>query len=222
MTKTTSKRALHLRELRELVTAEAVEQAYGRPFAETHHQCHAVSLAIVKAGLIPGARVARGSARGVGAQHSWVVCDHDPYNEQALIVDATLWSYRDDVNGVLVTHNIGGGYRHTPHGYGSIWDWGKPCSTGGAEVDLDPAAEDRLSMSARRFLDLVLPLDRRGWMRLAQAPVGGWPAAEIITAMDDTPALRAFVPIDILGMLTDRNPSGLYLPGEGAGDAGDD
>jgi hypothetical protein len=28
--------------------------------------------------------------------------------------------------------------------------------------------------------------------------------------MDDTEALRALVPIDRLGMLTDRNPGGLY------------
>lgn len=41
-----------------------------------------------------------------------------------------------------------------------------------------------------------------------------WPAAEIIAAIDDTKALSALVPIDILGMLTDRNPSGLYLPGD--------
>jgi hypothetical protein len=30
--------------------------------------------------------------------------------------------------------------------------------------------------------------------------------------MDDTPDLEALVPIDLLGMLTDRNPGGLYLP----------
>lgn len=57
------------------------------------------------------------------------------------------------------------------------------------------------------------PLDRRAWHLLAsQAPVLGWPAAEIIAAMDDTEELSAFVPIDRLGMLTDRNPGGLYLP----------
>jgi hypothetical protein len=39
----------------------------------------------------------------------------------------------------------------------------------------------------------------------------GWPSSEIIAAMDDTDELRALVPIDILGMVTDRNPGGLYL-----------
>lgn len=61
---------------------------------------------------------------------------------------------------------------------------------------------------------MVGPLDRPGWMRLASCPVGGWPAAEVLAAMDDTPALQTLVPIDRLGMLTDRNPGGLYLAGK--------
>ncbi len=54
------------------------------------------------------------------------------------------------------------------------------------------------------------PLDRRGWATLAHAPVEGWPAGEILGAMCDS-GMEAVVPIDIIGMLTDRNPSGLYL-----------
>ena len=42
------------------------------------------------------------------------------------------------------------------------------------------------------------------------APVEDWPAGEIFAAMDDTEGLKALVPIDKLGMLTDRNPGGLY------------
>jgi hypothetical protein len=42
--------------------------------------------------------------------------------------------------------------------------------------------------------------------------VEGWPAAEIIDAIYNTPELTTWVPIDIVGMLTDRNPKGLYLP----------
>jgi hypothetical protein len=38
----------------------------------------------------------------------------------------------------------------------------------------------------------------------------GWPAAEIIGPMRDTRELRTTVPIDIAGMITDRNPGGLY------------
>ena len=43
------------------------------------------------------------------------------------------------------------------------------------------------------------------------APLNGWPFGEFIAAMDDTPDVTALVPIDLLGMYTDRNPSGLYL-----------
>jgi hypothetical protein len=48
-------------------------------------------------------------------------------------------------------------------------------------------------------------------MTLANAPVEGWPAREILTAMAATPRLAACVPIDILGMVTDLNPKGLYF-----------
>jgi hypothetical protein len=53
--------------------------------------------------------------------------------------------------------------------------------------------------------------DRQGWSVLAHAPVGGWPAGEIIDAMCES-GLDAVIPIDIVGMVTDRNPQGLYLP----------
>lgn len=41
-------------------------------------------------------------------------------------------------------------------------------------------------------------------------------ADEIIGAMYDDERLSALVPIDIVGMITDRNPGGLYLPGDPA------
>jgi hypothetical protein len=49
-------------------------------------------------------------------------------------------------------------------------------------------------------------------LSLLGSPVHGWPAAEIVAAIADTPSLAAYVPIDLLGMLTDRNPGKLYLP----------
>ena len=61
------------------------------------------------------------------------------------------------------------------------------------------------------FLNLLGPLDKNGWITLAHAPVERWPAGEIIDAMCES-GLEGYVPIDIVGMTTDRNPSGLYLP----------
>lgn len=181
------------------------------------HQCHAASLHLVKSGVFGDTpvRVARGTANGVPGQHSWVVVGSDCY-EPFHIIDPTLWSYREDVNGIYVW-SLGAyphsrsRYRHTPHGAGSIWAWGRPGSHGGEPVALTPT--EPLSRTAQAFLDMIGPLDMRGWSTLlSRAPVGGWPAGEVIAAADDTPALAALVPVDRLGMLTDRNPNGLYLP----------
>jgi hypothetical protein len=190
------------------ITVEDVERITGEPFAATAHRCHAVSLAIVKSGILPdGARVARGTCRGVPSQHSWIVVG-DPYALGVPIIDPTLWSCDPTVKGVWHGRATNRG-RHISHGgAGSIWSYGKPVHSGGETVPLTPAAP--LSSSARAFLDLLGPLDRRGWMMLADAPVLGWPAAEIIGAMVDTKGLCALVPIDRVGMLTDRNPGGLY------------
>lgn len=178
------------------------------PFDEWAHQCHAASLHLVKSGICgPDARVARGVCRGVPGQHSWVVLGRDCYQPKAILIDPTLWSYRDDVIGVWVGR--ASQFGHAPHGSGSIWKYGRPPAPVDEPVELTPTVP--LSPVACRFLDMCGPLDRRGWMFLASAPVEGWPAAEIITAMDDTVALGALVPIDRLGMLTDRNPDGLYL-----------
>jgi hypothetical protein len=191
------------------LTAAEVADIIGAPFATTADQCHAVSLAIVQSGRFPGARVARGSCRGVPRQHSWVTVG-DPYRFGTPIVDATLWGYDDKVDGVWcgVSHQHG---RHVPHGGGgTIWSWGQPVRGPGPLVELTPRVP--LSDGARAFLELLGPLDRTGWATLANAPVRGWPAAEIIAAMADTALLEVLVPIDVLGMLTDRNPGGLYLP----------
>jgi hypothetical protein len=176
------------------------------------HNCHAISLAIVQARVWPGARVARGFCAGVGSQHSWIVIGRDCYAENAAIVDPTLWSYRDDVEGVWYGTAAHGW--HHPHGEGSIWDFGRPPKP--TEDVIELAAE--VSDHAHMFLELCSPtgLDRRGWGFLANAPVGGWPAAEIYEAMWHTPELKQLIPIDRVGMLTDLNPSGLYLPAEEA------
>lgn len=191
------------------LTLEHIRRATGMGRSLMHHNCHATSLALVRSGLLgpagPGnARVARGTCRGVGGQHSWVVLG-DPYHGDAPIIDATLWSYRDDVSDAW-TGTMDEGL-HVPHGWGSIWSYGKPAHGGGPDIEL---AVPLPKGGAAGFMDMMLPLDRRGWSALANAPVLGWPAGDVFAAMADTPELSSLVPIDVLGMVTDRNPSGLY------------
>lgn len=169
--------------------------------------CHVVSLAIVKSGLYPGARVARGTCEGVGGQHSWVAVDGDPYNPHGRILDATLWSYDPTVPDIWTgTLND---LRHRPHGAGGFLSAGMPYHHGGREVRL--IVNRPLSEDARDFLAILGPLDLKGWMQVAHLPVEGWPAREIIEAMLDTPQTAMLVPVDIAGMITDRNPGGAYL-----------
>lgn len=173
------------------------------PLDKYYRQCHGASLELVRSGL--GDRVARGACRGVGSQHSWVVIG-DPY-APAIIIDPTLWSYRMDVSGVFVGNpDI---YGHTPLGAGNIWAWGKPIAGDGLPVKLTPKTP--LSPEAKTFLQMLEPLDIAGWQNLSNAPVGGWPASEIFRAMYETPAIKHYVPIDKIGMLTDINPGGLYF-----------
>ena len=177
-----------------------------RPLKTWSHNCHGASIKLVQAGI--GSRVVRGTCPGVGSQHSWVIIGNNCYDRAATIVDPTLWSYRNDVKGVFI--GTVETYGHRPHGTGSIWEWGKPVRGSGPTIKLTPRVQ--LSAHALSFLSMVEPLDREGWARLANAPVEEWPAAEILAAIDDTEELMALVPIDRIGMLTDRNPGGLYLP----------
>lgn len=178
-------------------------------------QCHAASLALIRSGELDHLgvplRVARGVCRGVGSQHSWVVCGDDCYAPDAKIIDPTLWSYDDSVKGVW--RGVASKRPHTPHGSGSIWTWGKPVAQGGDPMTLvGPDGEDVVwSPDAEMFLSLIGPLDNRGWRMLAHAPVGGgWPAAEIMGAIWDDDRTRHGCPIDVIGMITDRNPMELY------------
>jgi hypothetical protein len=186
-----------------------VEEAIGQPFEQWAHQCHSISLAIVKSGIIPGGRVARGFCQGVISQHSWVATK-GCYDRKALIIDPTLWSYDKSVEGIWAGKLTD--RPHVPHGAGSIWEYGRPPEATEKVIKLTPTFE--LSETAQDFLSMIEPLDRRGWAILAHAPVEQWPAGEIIAAMADTKALSALVPIDVLGMVTDRNPNGLYMPGD--------
>ena len=57
-------------------------------------------------------------------------------------------------------------------------------------------------------------LDRQGWEQLLNAPVGGWPASNIIHCADADERLAMAIPVDVVGMITDINPNGLYRKGE--------
>lgn len=192
---------------------EKLAEIIGIPIEFWVGSCHEVSLALVRAGKLGRSRVARGVSPGIASQHSWAVAGDNVYDSNAVIIDATnprhhtLWERGKAITPILVT-DTGTGRSHHPHGYGSIWEAGKPYHHGEADVTLTP--QEPLSRQAQRFLAILGPLDQRGWAQLAHLPVGGWPAKEIISAMADTEQLAALIPIDIVGMVTDRNPRELY------------
>ena len=204
-----------VRSLPDFASPETLADAIGSPVADWARQCHGVSIAIVKAGVIPGgARVARGGCQGVIGQHSWVVAGPDCYDPDATIVDASLWSYDDTAPKVLIGRRSdwltpAGDLRYQPQGDRSIWDYGRPAAPTGDIIVVPPPAGG-WSPSAETFLSALGPLDLDGWRQLIRGPMRGWPAAEIISAIADS-ELATYVPIDILGMNTDRNPHGLYL-----------
>ena len=191
--------------------AEMIADKIGIPLDTWYGKCHQVSLAIVRAGIFHGpegarVRVARGVADSVPGQHSWISLG-DPYFPGTRYVDPTWWAWNLDhpeITSCLVEEEL-----YTPHGYASIWDWGRPFHQGGPTIALTPS--ESLSRDAQDFLAMVEPLDLRGWMALANAPVLGWPAKEILSAIADTEGLgAALIPIDVFGMITDRNPGDLY------------
>lgn len=170
--------------------------------------CHAASIELVYSGVLAEARVARGWCDGVSSQHSWVVLG-DPYDKTVEIIDPTLWSYTTNIPAIWFG-TAKDKPRHTPHGSeGTIFTYGRPDLPVGPVIPLGKP----LSPSAQHFLDFMSPqgLDRQGWGILAHAPVTGWPAREIITAMYENDDLRVLIPVDIVGMLTDKNPKGLYM-----------
>lgn len=196
----------------------------GIPVDKWVNRCHEVSLALLKTGRFGHGRIARGWAKMITHQHSWIVLGDDVYAKDAVIVDATnpvfhnLWNASGRKTSPILAAARGTGTTHVPHGYGDIWQAGRPVCGDGPVVKLTPKVP--LSDLAKAFLraDVLGPMDRHGWAQLANGPMQGWPASEIIAAMADTEEVAQLVPIDILGMLTDRNPGGLYLASEEAGE----
>jgi len=200
-------------DLTEEIIVEAMcdkEPTFYMDFSEFAQDCHSVSLALVRSGLLGKGgrrlRVARGSCHGVGGQHSWAVLGH-PYQEEATIVDLTLWSYDSTQPRIWIGSMADG--LHRPQGKEWIFNTGKPYSRGGEPVILD---EHEMTEGARTFLEMIGPLDAPGWASLwTRTGMVGWPAKEILEAfIDQYPSLAPLVPIDIIGMVTDRNPQRLY------------
>lgn len=187
----------------------------GIPVTHWVNKCHQVSLALVKTGEFgPTARVARGWSLGIHSQHSWIVLG-DPYAWDAVIIDATNPEFHRSGEIIHVSMFENGG-RYMPQGWGVLAEEEREGlqhimpTFQGPERPLTPKTP--LSADAQLFLAEIGPMDFRRWCWLASMlPMQGWPAKEIIEAMDDS-GMRAAIPVDILGMVTDRNPRGLYLP----------
>lgn len=179
----------------------------GVPASEWGNRCHEISLKLLKSGAFGKGRIARGIHTDCPSQHSWIVLGDDCYDPDAVIVDPTCFSFRGEAPVIVVTTNRDPRYK--AHGAGYIFDVGMPPAPTMEPITLDP---DTLTTEANDFLQIVGPLDIRGWAYLASnCPVEGWPAREIIIAMRAHPSLRAVVPIDIVGMLTEENPNNAYF-----------
>lgn len=176
------------------------------PMSQWKDRCHEASVALVRSGVIKGARVARGSCRLVPSQHSWVVLG-DPYLTATVILDPTLWGHTRVSPEVWIGKRNRWGHR--PHGAGNIYDWGRPNPPTGKVITLTPP-KGGWSGIAESFLKQLGPLDFEGWRVLTQAPVQGWPATEILTQLRKHPQLGAFIPIDIVGMVIGDECGGLY------------
>lgn len=185
-------------------------------------QCHAASIELMRSGEFGCCRVARGTAKHVFGQHSWLVlggneyassAEIDVYDKRNTIIDPTLWSqsehWQHELGPRVWVGRFSARFGHRPHGSGSIWEFGRPEEPTGPIVELTPRKP--FSFSAENFLHHLGPLDQEGWIKLAHFPMEGWPSGEIVDAICES-GLAGYVPIDIRGMLTDRNPSGLYLP----------
>lgn len=184
--------------------AERLGKLIGIEPGKWANRCHEISLALLRTGEFGKGRIARGFAQGIAGQHSWIVLGDDVYDDDAVIVDPTILPTSKNEMAVVVAKARD--LSNLPKGKGSIWDYGQPWQHSNETIELAVP----LSGEARAFMSMIGPLDLLGWMQLANAPVQGWPAKEILTAIKATPRLEHAVPIDHLGHVTDLNPGGLY------------
>jgi hypothetical protein len=189
---------------------ERIASMIGVPVCEWAGSCHEISLAVLRTGVLGRGRIARGWVPGVPHQHSWAVLGDDVYDPKATVVDPTirpLLAGDNQLTRAVFLVDQAWTLSHEPHGLGRLLDFSRRHIVQ-EPIALTPATA--LSQEAQEFLGRLGPLDMRAWAGLAHGPMLNWPSREIIAAMMDTEALRALIPVDIRGMLTDRNPNGLY------------
>jgi hypothetical protein len=207
--------------MNELPSTDEIADAIEIPTERWRDNCHVVSLAAVRSGLLgepgPSCRVVRGFAAGYGVhgQHSWIALGR-PFDPSTRIMDLTahVWGEVSGIVASTVGEAFAGFLRyergHVLHGYrsGSIFDFGRPEYDGSDVAVLDRAGLSDLACS---FLDMLGPLSIANWVALVTYPHGGWPAHEICEAVcRQFPRVRVLLPIDVLAHVTDRNPDGLY------------
>lgn len=197
-----------LSDLRRRLTVGAVERAIDTPRELWQNRCHEISLALLKSNLFDGveARMARGAGMHIGSQHSWIVTGRDVYDDKAIVVDPTWSSTVMSKPLVMFVPNL---TAHRPHGYGEFEKY--PPHGDGEEIG-PPDPSQRLSdwIKVARLANGE-PLDLKFWVGMVHGPMLGWPSAEVVDWLCSVSTMVAFVPIDLQGMLTDRNPNGLYL-----------
>lgn len=187
-----------------------VEEAIHRPLTDFAHQCHAASVALVESGLLQRYAdgepifVARGRARGIMSQHSWVTVG-TPY-DPTTIVDLTMWSYNPCIDTVRILDGADASSHYVPHGLS-----GENASEALRDMvlEMDPIHLDVSDPQAAAFLRGRV-LDVRAWMKLFSCNVSTYPARAIIEAAHRNDRLRALIPIDLVGMLTEINVGGAY------------
>lgn len=178
--------------------------------------CHGAAILAVAELAAEGvfARVARGRARYVNGQHSWVVVGDDVWDDDARIVDLTIARERGDDEAQVCLGSARGGF-HFPHGAGSIWAAGMPLPDPGdprpVHLDLSGPAESFIGIIAAGTGSEGTTLDLSQWEALARGPMVGWPAGEVIAAMHRNAETSFLVPIDRLGMATMIDPHSCYV-----------
>lgn len=193
--------------LRRRLGVSEVEKAIDTPRELWANRCHEVSLQLLKSHLFEDvdARMARGWGMQIRGQHSWIVLGDNVYDDETYVIDPTWSATHSNKAMIMFVKNL---TVHRPHGYGVLSTF--PESSGGDEL-----VPDDPSPSVKSWLDLarivVGPLDRKFWLGLFNGPMQGWPSRELVAWGYGQEGLRALIPMDIVGMLTEENPMGLYL-----------
>jgi len=194
--------------IRSRLNLDVVERAVGTPRELWKNRCHEISLALLKSDAFVGidARMARGFSIQITSQHSWIVLGKDVFDRTALVVDPTWSSTVMNAPMISYARNF---RSHRPHGWGMLTEY--PESGGGPEVEIKGMTSETAEWVEFVRMTVDGPLDVRFWCRLFSGPLQGWPSRELVGLAAEMPELRFGIPVDVVGMLTDLNPNGLYL-----------